>query len=206
MLGAGDPIALVRALGEQVGERRVAAWVEDDAAQAVIADSGVGHSLAGVDPHTVEPVLINIGWSKLDTYIAREFEYGVGRCMDANGDVRSTLTMRFTSDIPEGVTLPEYVVGAVPVGPQGPVNRLILQSHLPAGAEILEVEVDGESSQYFDFMEAGRPAVGYILDLAPRDAREVTVLFREPGEAGQGEVLVQPMARGAAVTVTDRPC
>ena len=151
-------------------------------------------------------MLINVGWSKLDTYIDREFEYGVGRCMDANGDVRSTLTMRFTSDLPEGVELPEYVVGAVPVGPTGPVNRLILQSHLPAGAEILEVEVDGESSNYFDFMEAGRPAVGYVLDLEPRVPREVKVLFREPGDAGPGEVLVQPMARAAAVRVVDRAC
>ena len=203
VLRAGDPIALVRALERAVSDRRVAMWVGDSEAQEALAETGVGHSLQPASAHSVEPVLINIGWSKLDTYIDREFEYGVGRCVvsggESGGDVESSLTMRFTSAIPEGVELPEYVVGAVPVGPTGPVNSLVLQAHLPPGAEIIEVEVDGQSSEYWQFVEAGRPAVGYILDLPPREEREVRVLFREPGDDGAGEVLVQPMARGAAV-------
>ena len=205
VLRAGDPIALVRALERAVSDRRVAMWVGDSEAQEALAETGVGHSLQPASAHSVEPVLINIGWSKLDTYIEREFEYEVGRCVDG-GEVTSNLTMRFTSDLPEGVELPEYVVGAVPVGPTGPVNRLILQGHLPPGAQIQELFVDGESSEYWEFVEAGRPAVGYILDLPPREEREVRVEFREPADGGPGEVLVQPMARGAAVSVTEQPC
>src|SRR5690606_27711791 len=60
---------LLDALGTQVGERRVMLWVKDPEVQAVIADTELGHSLQPAKPHSVEPVLINIGWSKLDGQI-----------------------------------------------------------------------------------------------------------------------------------------
>ena len=188
-----------------VKKRRVAAWVEDPEAMAVIADSVLGHSLQPAEPHSVEPAVINAGWSKLDTYIDREYDYVVGRCPDENGMVTSQLTMTLTSDLPEE-DLPEYVVGAVPVGPDGPINRVVLQAHLPPGAEILDVTVDGESFSYWPFTEAGRPAFGELLDLPPREARTVSVTFLEPADDAPGEVLKQPMARGADITVSDKGC
>lgn len=205
VLAAEDPVALVRALSAQVNERRVAVWSADAPTQRALAKSPLAHSLAPGAAHSVEPVLINVGWSKLDTYIGRQFQYRVGRCPDATGSVRSELRMRFKSDLPEG-TLPSYVVGDVPVGRSGPLNKLVLQVHLPPGSEVLDVDVDGLSSQFWDFTEAGRPAVGYVLELEPRVEREVRVRFREPADGRPGRVLVQPLARGAKVTVTDRKC
>lgn len=205
VLAAGDPVALVRAMSAQVNERRVAVWSADEPLQRALAKRPLAHSLAPGAAHSVEPVLINVGWSKLDTYVDRKFEYGVGRCPDATGMVRSELRIHLTSDLPKQ-QLPAYVVGDVRVGPSGPVNKVVLQAHLPPGAEVLEVDVDGRSSQFWEFTEAGRPAVGYVLDLEPRVEREVRVRFREPADGGPGEVLVQPLARGAQVTVADRAC
>jgi hypothetical protein len=209
VLAAGDPVPLVRAIAEQVGQRRLAVWTTDEPVQRALADTPLAQTLgepgSPAAAHSVQPAVINIGWSKLDTYLDRGFRYEVGRCPDAMGAVRSDLVMTFTSDLPSGA-LPEYVVGAVPVGPSGPVNRVVLQAHLPPGAEVLEVEVDGESSEYFQFLEAGRPAMGYILELEPGVPVEVAVQFREPASAVPGEVVVQPLARDAAVSVVDRAC
>jgi hypothetical protein len=157
-------------------------------------------------PHSVEPVLINVGWSKLDSYIDRTFEYVVGRCPSADGRVRSEMKMTFRSDIPPGTVLPEYVVGTVPMRPDGPVNQLFLQVHLPPGAEVVDVYVDGKLSQSTPFVEAGRPAVGVLLELPPRQDMDVQITFDEPGNGAEGEVQVQPMYRDAQVSVRDRGC
>jgi hypothetical protein len=171
----------------------------------VIGDTVLGHSLQPAEPHSVEPIVINAGWSKLDTYIDREFEYVVGRCPNEDGNVRSSLTMTLTSDLPDE-ELPEYVVGAVSVGPDGPINRVVLQAHLPPEATIIDVTVDGESFSYWPFAEAGRPAFGQLLELNPGEPKEVGVTFLEPADDAPGEVVEQPMARGAAITVGDEGC
>lgn len=206
LLGLDNPVAVLRAAADLVGHRRIAVWVADPATQEVLAGTQLGHSLQPARPHSVEPVLNNVGWSKLDTYIDRTFDYTVGRCPDENGQVRSELTMTLVSDIPPGTVLPEYVVGTVPKKADGPVNQVYLQVHLPPGAVVADVLVDGKSSQWGQFEEAGRPMAGVLLGLPPRQDRVVQVVFDEPADDAAGQVLVQPMARDAQVTVGERGC
>lgn len=206
LLQLDNPVAVLRAAADLVGERRVAVWVADPATQEVVGDSLLGHSLQPARPHSVEPVLNNVGWSKLDGFIDRSFDYTVGRCPDENGLVRSELTTTLVSDIPLGTVLPEYMVGTVPKSGDGPVNQVYLQAHLPPGAEVVEVLVDGEPAQWSPYQEAGRPMAGVLVGLPPRQDREVRVVFTEPADDAAGEVLVQPMARDAQVTVRDRGC
>ncbi len=200
-----NPVALGQTVFESVDQRRIGLWVADPDVQAAIAGTALAHELPGAPPHTVEPVIINVGWSKLDTYIDRTFTYAVGRCPSGSGSVRSELTMQLTSDLPDA-QLPPYVVGTVRRSPAGPVNRVLLQAHLPEGAQVFQVLVDGKPSPYSPFTEGGRPAVLATFDLPPGQVREMRVDFTEPASGRPGEVLVQPMARDATVTVADQPC
>jgi hypothetical protein len=102
--------------------------------------------------------------------------------------------------------MPEYAVGTVPVGPSGPVNKVYLQTHLPPGADVVDVLLDGKSSPWLPFVEAQRPAVGIDLSLPPREVKEVRIVFDEPASGEPGVVQVQPMARDAVVSVRERGC
>jgi hypothetical protein len=97
-------------------------------------------------------------------------------------------------------------VGTVPEGPSGPINKLFLQVHLPESADVVDVLVDGKSSPWVSFSEAGRPVVGLNVSLPPREVQEITVDFDEPADGGPGTVLAQPMARDAQIDVRERTC
>jgi hypothetical protein len=68
------------------------------------------------------------------------------------------------------------------------------------------VLVDGKSSAWLSFKEAGRPAVGVDLSLPPREVKEVRLVLDEPASGAAGTVQVQPMARDALVSVRERGC
>lgn len=206
LLALRNPQDVLGAMAELLDQRRIALWVADPVLETELLDSLLGHSLQPAKPNSVEPVLINIGWSKLDTFIERTFDYQVGRCPAVDGRVRSELTMTFESAIPPGTVLPPYVVGTVPKGAAGPINQVYLQTYLPPDSEVVDVLVDGKSTQWQPFEEAGRPFVGLTLALPARQAKAVKVVFNEPGSGATGQVLVQPMAKDATVTIGERPC
>ena len=51
-------------------------------------------------------------------------------------------------------------------GPTGPINVVLAQMHLPNGAEIDEVKVNGKSVGYAPFDEQGRPSVVLSVTVA----------------------------------------
>jgi hypothetical protein len=112
-----------------------------------------------------------------------------------------------TNAIPEGAAVPEYMISLAERGPDGPSNRTIAQLHLPLGADIDDVLVDGESVEYSTFLEQDRPAMLVILDLPPRQPRELEVRFFEPANPGPGSVLEQPLGSAQQTQVEDgAPC
>ena len=192
---AENPEAMATALATAISERRVLAWVADKDLQARIIKTPLGGSLAVPDGPHVAFVAINSSMSKLDTYLKRSVRYDVGRCPDERGRVRSRVTVTLTSAIPKGADLPAYVIANAKVGPDGPINSVLAQLHLPNGAKILDVQVDGEPAAYSPFTEQGRTSLVLDIVLPPREARTITVLFEEPYVGVEATVAEQPLAQ-----------
>ena len=75
-------------------------------------------------------VALNGSGSKLDAFLDRSLTYEVGRCVDEQGQVKSTVTVDLTNDIPLGERPPEYMVSLAKEGPTGPVN-VVLRADAP---------------------------------------------------------------------------
>ena len=205
--GATNRAALLTAMGTALSERRVQLWSADPATEQRILDAGVGGNLAVPDGHHVAFAAINSSGSKLDAYLDRSLTYTVGRCPAPDtGRVVSTVDITLTSAIPEGKPVSESISLLARRGPDGPINSTLAQVYLPMGASVLEVFVDGKSSEYQTFREQDRLAVLLALDLPPRKQRTVTVVFSEPADDGPGSAPAQPLANDQVTTIADREC
>ena len=111
-----------------------------------------------------------------------------------------------TSAIPEGADIPNYMISLAKSGPDGPINSTLAQIYLPMHAQVLEVIVDGKSSQYQTFREQDRVAVLLALQLPPRQARTVRVEFSEPADDGPATAPQQPLANDQVTTIVDQAC
>ncbi len=199
--------AMATAIGAALTERRIQIWSADPTLQERVLQAGIGGTLAVPEGHHVAAVAINSSASKLDAFLERSLVYEVGRCPDpVTGRVNSVLRVGLTSAIPEGVTLPDYMISGAKRGPDGPINSTLAQLYLPMGAEVLEVLVDGRSASYLPFSEQDRAAVLLEVRLPPRNERVVTVEFSEPANDGPGTAPAQPLVGAQATTIIDRPC
>lgn len=202
-----DRTALAAALGTALAQRRIQLWSASQDVQREILHSGLGGTLRAAAGHHMSFVAINSSASKLDAYLQRQLTYAVGRCSLAGTDlVRSRVTVKVTNAIPEAVSVPQYMIAQAQVGPNGPINSILAEMYLPMGAEVIDVSVDGHSSQYRPFVEEDRPAVLVPLTLPPRQSRTVTVEFLEPADEGAAHVSVQPLGAPQQTITTDAPC
>jgi hypothetical protein len=203
---ASNPEGMASALATAISERRVLAWVTDEDLQAQIIATPFGGSLATPDGPNVAFAAIAQSPSKLDTYLARTVRYDVGRCPDSSNRVRSQATVTLTNDIPDGVDLPAYAIAEAEVGPEGPITTVLAQLHLPNGARILDAQVDGQPAAHTPFIEQGRTSLVAQMDLPPRQARTMTVLFDEPFVDVEPTVTEQPLALPQETQVVPQGC
>lgn len=203
---APQPQAMAEALGQGLSEHRVVVWSADPKVEGRLLTAGVGGSLRVADGHNVQFVALNGSGSKLDAFLQRSLTYDVGRCVDKDGRVESTVTATLTNDIAMGERPPEYMISQARVGQTGPINVILAQFHLPNGAEVEDVRVDGKSASYLPFQEQDRPSLMLAVDLPPREPKEVTVTFTEPAGDGPGEVTIQPLASDQPTQVVDAAC
>lgn len=199
--------ALASAIGAALAERRIQLWSADDALQASIVEAGVSGSLRVPNGHWVAFAAINASGSKLDAYLSTSVSYEVGRCpMPGTERAQSQVMVRLNSDIPEGEDIPEYMISLAERGPDGPINSTLAQFHLPLGAEIVQVDLDGQSVGYVPFREQDRPSLVLAMDLAPRVGRKLVVTFLEPAAEGPGFAPAQPLVNDPDSTVINRDC
>jgi hypothetical protein len=203
--GDVDPGRLVTALGRMAAAGRLLLWSPVDGEQDVLARMPTSGSVAPTPGPSVQPVVLNSTESKLDTYLDRRLTYTVERC-DIGGRMPSTLEVTLVSDIPEGADLPEDVLGKATLTPEGPESTVQLQVHTSEGAALEGVTVDGEPVDVFGFEEQGRPAFAMDLTLRPRQPTTVVLSMNEPTSTRVPEVVQQPLARPAEVTIVDGPC
>ncbi len=157
--------------------------------------------------HHVAAIAINASGSKLDTFLERSLTYEVGRCPSSQpGRVDSVLSVGLTNAVPEGASLPDYVVGLAERRPDGPVNRTLAQLYLPMGAKLVKVSVDGKPASYSVFREQDRLALVLPVELPPRQERTIRVEFSEPADDGPGSAPSQPLVGEQQTTIIDRDC
>ena len=203
--GNVDPGRLVTALGRMAAAGRLLLWSPDEAQQDVLARMPTSGSVAPTPGPSVQPVVLNSTESKLDTYLDREITYTVERC-DIGGRMPSTLEVTLVSDIPEGADLPSDVLGKATISDEGPESTIQLQVHTSEDAALEGVTVDGEPLAVFGFEEQGRPAFAMDLTLLPRQPTAVVLTMNEPTSTRVPEVVQQPLARPAEVSIVDGPC
>lgn len=199
------PLQMAEALGRALADHRMVIWTRDPAVEDELVQAGVSGTLVVPDGHYVKPVVLNASGSKLDAWLSRSIWYDVGRCVEA-GRVKSSVSASLRSDVPLGVRPDPYMIGSARMGPNGPVNFSMLQVHLPNGAQLGRVTVDGERVDAFEFTEQGRPAAMVALELPPRETKRVTFEFTEPESDGPGQVEVQPLADTPDVVIANREC
>jgi hypothetical protein len=199
------PLPMAEALGRAFTEDRIVIWSRDEAVEEDLREAGLSGSLVVPDGHYVQPVVLNSSGSKLDAWLNRGVTYDVGRC-ERDGRVDSSVTVDLRSDVPLGERPPSYMIGQAPVGPNGPINIATLQVHLPNGAQVTGVSLNGEPAGVYTFTERGRPAAAFGVELPPRVTQRVTFTFTEPASDGPGIVQEQPLATTQAVTVREVGC
>lgn len=202
---ANNPQAVVEALTEAASQRRVMLYTSNPAVEKELLSRPIGGSLAVAEGPNVMFGTINAGASKLDAWLKQEVTYEVGRCPDPAGQVRSQVTIELTNDVPEGTKIPPYMAGTQKVD-EGPVNRVVAQLHLPAGAGITDVTLDGFPIEHTPFTEQGRPSLYVVLELLPRTPAEIQVFFTEPSSGKAANLTVQPLAQAPVAEIINRKC
>ena len=196
---------LVSELAALAGEGRVLLWSREPAEESALAGLGVTGTLATENAHEVYPVVINASGTKLDTYLDREVRYSVGRC-PIDGRVASQVEVVLTSDLPDPLDVDPFVLGLATGPPNDPVQRTQVQLHTSADTTVAQVNVDGDPTSAFTFVERGRPSAVVTIDLPPRTPTTVTFVLDEQASDEVGRVQVQPLVRDADVSIDDVPC
>lgn len=196
--------AMVDALAKSAQERRVMLYTNDAPVEEQLLKWPIGGSLAVPEGPQVLFATLNIGANKMDAFLHQEVNYEVGRCPDPAGRVRSQVTVELVSRVPKGQSLPHYISG----GQDGDsaTNAVTAQLHLPMGAEVTGVYLDGEPTTYAPFTEQGRPSLHLDVALPARAPVDVEVYFTEPASPLPAKLVVQPLADEPETEVEDLPC
>lgn len=171
----------------------------DPSEQDLLANAGVAGEL-GADDETfpLRVVAQNFGsdngqGTKLDFWIERAVTTGCELQLDGDEpEMTCTVETRVENEVPPG--LGEYVGGA----PYG-VATSLLETYIPAAAEVASATLDGEPAETFLESEAGHQSVGMFVEMASGESRTTAVTFSAPvPEAGFTFSLTpQPLAKDA---------
>ena len=201
---APNPEGMAEAMGKGLSEGRIVVWSADPKVEKKLVAAGVGGSLAVADGHNVQFVALNGSGSKLDAFLERSLTYEVGRCLNTDERVKSTVTVELENAIALGERPPEYMRSGI--GRDGTTNVILAQFHLPNGADIEKVTVTGKSVSWFPFTESGRPSAMVDVTLPPREPVSVAVRFTEPASDKAADVAVQPLATDQPTQAMDAGC
>ena len=180
-------------------------WSRNPDVEKQIVEAGVGGSLAVEDGHNLQFVVLDASGSKLDAFLQRSLTYEVGRCPNKNGRVTSSVTLELMTDVPLGERPPAYMLSLARSGPTGPIHDLLAQFHLPNGAEVETVRINGKETSSFQFEEQGRPAAAVGVT-CPREKVQLEIVFTEPSTDGLGTVTIQRLADEPVTQTMDLAC
>jgi hypothetical protein len=196
---------LVKALADSVSGGHIQIWSPDTTIQASLETT----PLAGATPTTEGPfvqlVLNNGAGNKMDFYTERTLEYYGGECLTDRRQsfVRASL-LNNVPPIGEG---PLYIYGRADTAADGAdprSNRTLTYIHLPIGAEVTGVRVNGEPATAFFGLELGHRVALLDLELPAGVPVQVEMDVLEPISDQWPVVPVQAMVKPQE-TIVDWP-
>jgi hypothetical protein len=191
--GAGDPKALLSALGRAAGEGhlQVASRHADEA--ELLAGVPIGGVLPSGEGPFVQLVTNNVAGSKLDYYVRRSVRHETSV---VGGERRVKLTVDLASSAPTS-GLPDYVVARADLKFQpGPVrgqNNLYTSLYLGPDEQFVSATLDGKPIALESEVERGHTVLSLYLTLNPGQSRQLVVelLGTEAGALDLRPVVVR---------------
>ncbi|MFF1877315.1 DUF4012 domain-containing protein [Leifsonia sp. NPDC058230] len=177
-VGKADGTALIRSLVQAGEERRTLVWSAHPDEQRVLATT----TLAGTLP-TSTPSVAGLGvyfndatGAKMDYYLKTEVEAVTAVCR-ADGTPSSRVAITLTNAAPANAatTLPDYVTGAGWFGVAPGSIRTRVAVYGAEGGLLAATTSGGAEYPTIAGTDAGRPVSVFTVDLAPGEAKTVTV-------------------------------
>lgn len=204
-----SPQKLLDALGEAVGERRIALWSSVPAEQELLEKTPLAHDIPDDSAPYAGVVINNLGGNKLDYYLRRQIEYVADGC--ASETRMSTVTIRLANEAPKS-GLTDYVAAApgirqdIPL--EVPKGAMVTSVRLLAtkGATLVSALVNGQQVPVFSSTERGHPSYEVQLGIPPGESGELSFRLTEPTSAGPARVPVQPLIDTVQPKISVPPC
>ncbi len=197
--GAGDPIALAKALGTAATEGRLLVWSRDETQQELLETTTLGGALPDADGPFLGVVVQNGSASKLEYYLAREVDYAYRQRKEGGGEATVTLTLRNKAPV---AGLPDYVTANSEWARGRDQSRLYVSVFLGNGAGVTAATLDGEPLLVQSHREQGRPVVSAFVWVPNTATATLTLQIREPAHSDTLMLWEQPGVIPDQVTVS----
>jgi hypothetical protein len=179
---SAEMTSLVMGARRATRERRIAFFMAETAANQLFARAGVDGAVLPGDPGDVEVVVQNFAANKIDIFTATDIAVDVNlRGCFATGEVTITLENR----MPAGTNFPTG-------GGIGSNGQWWVSFYLPAGAEIIDLMVDGAPTGGTTDVELGRPVASLLVFAVPGEKSSATVTWQEQILAKEYSMRMQP--------------
>jgi hypothetical protein len=205
--GPVDAPALLDALAQAAGERRLMIWSAREAEQAEIATTAIAGELpVAPGPRPEIGVYLNdSGADKLSYYLDYRVEVAPQVCFAEDRqviDVRVSLR----NTVAPGTELTPSLVGPGLAGLPPGVLRHSVYLYAPVAGRVAEMELDGEEAPSATFTYRGRQVAAVTVDLARTQERVLTYrVHTGPGQPGRARLITTPGPRGLGVGEVGAP-
>ncbi len=177
-----DRTSLVAGARRAARERRIAFFMAETAADDLFARAGTDGAVLPGDPGDVEVVVQNFAANKIDVFTATDLSADVklAGCF-ATGEVSVTLENRMPGDA-------EFPAG----GGIGGNGQWWVSFYLPAGAEIIDLSVDGAPTGGTTDVELGRPVASVLVFASPGEQSTAAIAWQEQILTPEYSMRIQP--------------
>ncbi|HET8617223.1 MAG TPA: DUF4012 domain-containing protein [Actinomycetales bacterium] len=200
--GAGDPAAMLDALAQASGERRLLVWSAHEDEEKRLRGTVLDGTLPSSETsHATLGVFFNDATaSKMSYYLHAKAQLTGGACR-SDGMRDAQLVLRMTSTAPPR-GLPRYVTGTVK---PYTVSTVVYLAGAREGG-LVSVHVDGKARPVNAQEVDGRLVAALTVDLRPGQTAEIKVAYLIRDEPGQPRLRMSPMVNPSSSSVTVSPC
>ena len=188
--GRGDAKAMVAALAQAAGERRLLVWSDDEEEEKVLAGTVLEGRLPedAPDRPTVGVFLNEANGSKLSYYLSHAAELTAGSCEEDNSrELHLKLTLSASTPTAD---LPDYVTGLALSGDKYTARTLVM-IFSPTGGGVVGATLNGKEVEFGTGLERGRGVAVLTVDLPPGTSQTYDVTIQPGTASGDGAVHPQ---------------
>ncbi len=187
-------LSLLRSIGEAVGGGHLSVVSFDPGEATVLTDAGISRDIGEPTYDEVLVTVQNIGGNKLDSYANRSIHHACR--IESEKPTTCSTEVTIDNATPPGLSRFEYQYR-----PYG-LFKNVVEIYVPAGADVLSVEVDDSPVDFFKNREDGLAPVGVYVEIPRGRSTSVRVVYELPAEDGYTlEVALQPLVADASLSV-----